>query len=198
MTGAPRVETDALGPRAIRQRLSAGGRALTFAELIAGWEGDGAVRACFVEAIRAAPFDALFWETPPWTRGRLDATYEHVLVDAPALARLTPDPAAFAEHFAADRAVAVVPNLGGDATLVVPSPEAAPPGSAHLARFLRRATDALAGALLAATAEAMAARLGERPTWLSTSGLGVPWVHVRLDARPKYYVHGPYRDPAGG
>ncbi|MFY0533025.1 DUF6940 family protein [Nannocystis pusilla] len=29
--------------------------------------------------------------------------------------------------------------------------------------------------------------------WLSTSGSAVPWLHVRLDARPKYYVFGPYR-----
>jgi hypothetical protein len=29
--------------------------------------------------------------------------------------------------------------------------------------------------------------------WVSTSGLGVPWVHVRLDERPKYFQFGPYR-----
>jgi hypothetical protein len=28
--------------------------------------------------------------------------------------------------------------------------------------------------------------------WISTSGLGVPWVHVRLDRYPKYYQYGPY------
>ena len=33
-----------------------------------------------------------------------------------------------------------------------------------------------------------------QPTWLSTEGSGVPWLHVRLDDRPKYYHHAPYRD----
>mmetsp|Transcript_9405 Transcript_9405/g.21189 ORF Transcript_9405/g.21189 Transcript_9405/m.21189 type:complete len:541 (+) Transcript_9405:444-2066(+) len=27
------------------------------------------------------------------------------------------------------------------------------------------------------------------PVWLSTSGMGVPWLHVRLDSSPKYYTY---------
>ena len=34
-----------------------------------------------------------------------------------------------------------------------------------------------------------------RPTWLSTEGSGVPWLHVRLDSRPKYYHHAAYAEP---
>jgi hypothetical protein len=30
--------------------------------------------------------------------------------------------------------------------------------------------------------------------WLSTAGMGVPWLHVRLDDRPKDYGHRPYRN----
>ena len=33
----------------------------------------------------------------------------------------------------------------------------------------------------------------QRPLWLSTNGLGVAWLHARIDARPKYYSHRPYR-----
>lgn len=33
-------------------------------------------------------------------------------------------------------------------------------------------------------------RLGKGGTvWLSTSGLGVYWLHFRIDARPKYYQY---------
>ncbi|MDF9799652.1 hypothetical protein OKW21_004915 [Catalinimonas alkaloidigena] len=28
---------------------------------------------------------------------------------------------------------------------------------------------------------------------MSTSGLGVYWLHIRLDSRPKYYQFDPYR-----
>ena len=44
-------------------------------------------------------------------------------------------------------------------------------------------------------ADAIAARVGAEPVWLSTAGAGVPWLHVRLDDRPKYYGFGPYRQP---
>lgn len=33
------------------------------------------------------------------------------------------------------------------------------------------------------------------PLWVSTSGLGVSWLHVRLDSRPKYYTYAPYKQP---
>ncbi len=41
----------------------------------------------------------------------------------------------------------------------------------------------------------MTQRIGAMPVWLSTAGAGVSWLHVRLDTRPKYYHHGPYRQP---
>ncbi|MFE4105063.1 DUF6940 family protein, partial [Almyronema epifaneia] len=34
---------------------------------------------------------------------------------------------------------------------------------------------------------------GRQPLWISTSGLGVYWLHVRLDTFPKYYRHLPYQ-----
>ena len=32
------------------------------------------------------------------------------------------------------------------------------------------------------------------PLWVSTAGLGAPWLHVRLDSRPKYYRFSSYRN----
>jgi hypothetical protein len=31
------------------------------------------------------------------------------------------------------------------------------------------------------------------PRWLSTSGLGISYLHVRIDSRPKYYSFDEYR-----
>jgi hypothetical protein len=49
-----------------------------------------------------------------------------------------------------------------------------------------------------ATASSMLAKLesdkqGDTPFWLSTSGLGVYWMHVRIDVAPKYYTYAPFR-----
>jgi len=49
-------------------------------------------------------------------------------------------------------------------------------------------------ALIAAVGGALSALVGSSPIWVSTSGLGVHWLHVRLDARPKYYTFAPYRE----
>ncbi|MBX3248007.1 MAG: hypothetical protein KF901_12575 [Myxococcales bacterium] len=51
--------------------------------------------------------------------------------------------------------------------------------------------DALFAAVGAALCELRARTAAT--VWLSTAGLGVDWLHVRLDARPKYYRHAPYK-----
>jgi hypothetical protein len=89
------------------------------------------------------------------------------------------------------------PNLGGDARLVVPTPQPGTPAPtyAHLARFCRQAPVAQLAALWRAVGtEVLAWWAGTTaPLWLSTSGLGVGWLHVRLDSRPKYYSYQPFR-----
>lgn len=167
------------------------GRASTFA----GLAGDVDARAAFIDLLRGSPYQAFFWETPPTIDD--ERLFECVLVDAPALQHTRPNPDAFAERWRADpgAAIASFPNLGGDAELVVPSPEFAGDGG-HLAAFARTAPDELLAALLREVGVRALDRLDSRrgPIWVSTSGLGVPWLHVRLDERPKYYVHAPYRD----
>ena len=64
----------------------------------------------------------------------------------------------------------------------------------HLAAFLRGAGKQQVRELWRRRAQEMLRSIGERPVWLSTAGGGVAWLHVRLDSRPKYYSHAPYRN----
>src|SRR5262249_55914637 len=147
----------------------------------------------FTSLLAAAPYAAFRWETPPVTAASVSQPFEFVLLDRPGLAQ-RPEPKAFAEHYARSVAgVAIFPNLGGDAILVVPCPLAPPSAYGHLAAFVRLAPASQQHALWRSVGEAMAGRIGERPVWLSTAGAGVSWLHVRLDDRPKYYGHGLYR-----
>jgi hypothetical protein len=59
---------------------------------------------------------------------------------------------------------------------------------------VRGAPESQKHALWALVGKMMEQRMGSSPVWLSTAGAGVPWLHVRLDERPKYYGFGPYRD----
>ncbi|MCB9592700.1 MAG: hypothetical protein H6719_08200 [Sandaracinaceae bacterium] len=182
-----------LDGKAITHQLLRGGAPLTFGEVVQGWIQDAEVREASRRAIADAPFDALFWEVAPITPERLGQPFEQVVVDAPRLARVPPEREAFASHFGAE-SVACFDNLGGDARLIVPAPRGLDAIYAHIAACTRGAPAAQVDSLFQKVGVELAARLERQsPVWVSTSGLGVWWVHVRLDARPKYYTHAPYR-----
>ena len=91
-------------------------------------------------------------------------------------------------------AVSIFANLGKDATLVVPSPISPDTAYTHIAAFVRHAPAEQVDALFMKLAnEVIASHVHSEPRWISTSGLGVYWLHVRIDSRPKYYQHAPYK-----
>lgn len=187
------VEELSSGSR-LRFGVELGSKPASVADVLRGWRTDAEFRAQFNSTLAAVPFSAFRWETPAVTDATLTRPFEFVVLDSPGLDR-RPEPEAFAEHFGgADQGGGVVfPNLGGDAILVVPRPEAEPSHYGHLAAFVRHAPELQRHALWQAVGEAMARRVGAKPVWLSTAGAGVAWLHVRLDDRPKYYGYGPYR-----
>jgi hypothetical protein len=159
------------------------------------WQEDEEFRSFFLSLLEGAPFSSYRWETPPITAATAGREFEFVLLDSPGLDR-RPEPEAFAEQFRAaspDAGVIVFPNLGRDALLVVPRPTGSAAAYVHLAQFLRNAPDVQKHELWRKIGEAMQRRLGADPVWLSTAGMGVAWLHVRLDSQPKYYGFAPYR-----
>jgi hypothetical protein len=154
-----------------------------------------------------APFDAVFLECPPVTASTLDTTpFEFVLVRASSLhpfaGGANADSSCFREHFTTDEAdrasfhAHVISNLRGDAVLVVPQPSSASKAQwGHLVAFIRSAPKGDVHAYLQTVGTAAMGcvrRRAEAPTWMSTSGEGVPWLHTRLDSRPKYYTYEAY------
>jgi hypothetical protein len=182
--------------RVQRVSIGSGGTRLTYAQVMHRWQHDVGFCEYFDSLLSAARYSAFFWETPPVTDATVDQPFEFVLVAGLQLVGVRPDPAAFESHFARDtgRSVVTFPNLGGDATLIAPCPVAAPSAYGHLAAFVREAPQSQRHTLWQVVGAALEQRIGGRPTWLSTSGLGVSWLHVRLDSRPKYYQYDPYRD----
>ena len=171
--------------------------ALAIADVIAAWREDAAFRAFYCGVLAAAPWPAFFWEMPPIRRGHTDMPYEFVLIRSDALARMPPDTDAFEEQFVStseSQLVATFPNLGGDAVLVAPKQIGPPETYAHLAGFVRGAPEAQQQALFQALGEAVDGFLRDYDgrIWISTSGFGVAWLHIRLDTYPKYYQHQPY------
>lgn len=188
-----RVRTFSAGGETQRwELLDAQGRTLTFDDVVRGWREREDFRLFWCSSLRNAPFDAYAWECPPVTANTLSRGFDCVFVASPLLARMPADSQAFAEHFRPDQSVATFANLGGDAVLVAPSPADGGDNYSHLASFVATAPASQQDALWKAVGEACNRRIGTKPVWISTAGLGVAWLHVRLDDRPKYYRHTPY------
>lgn len=137
---------------------------------------------------------AYYWETPPLTRNSLDRDFEFVAILARELIDIPVDRTSFAEYFSLAPGNAVrFRNLGGDATLVAPVPTQDGTEYRHLAEFLNLAPAEKVDEFWRFLIEVLVEELSDTPLWLSTSGLGVGWLHFRLDRFPKYYNYSQYR-----
>ena len=171
---------------------------ITWQQAIALWQENHTFRHVLTTALAQVPFPAFFWETPPITTSSLHQPWECVVVAAPRLAQVTPNPSPFSHYLmeSPQDSITTFPNLGGDAVLVVPTQQGEIETYTHMANFLRLAPRPQVHRLwqvLGQTLQQHCSLESGKPLWVSTSGLGVYWLHVRLDDAPKYYTHTPYR-----
>ena len=155
-------------------------------------------RSALTSLLADSEHEALYWETVPSSFETRDRTFEMVVLPSQSLGRRTASSDAFAAEIGRPGpSIRSFPNLGRDALLVVPTAMVDDSIYGHLAAFVRGAPADQVDALWEAVGEAIEERwaANPRPLWVSTAGDGVPWLHVRLDQRPKYYGHTPYRRP---
>ncbi len=167
----------------------------SWAEVVRRWCDDGDFRRAFTDSLASSSHGAFAWETVPVSATTQARQYEQVLTDSPSLARVRADAGPFRDHFdKAQGCVCTFANLRGDATLVAPVPTDPTTNYAHLAAFARSASSDEIDAFWSAVGRAVQAhwQYSDAPVWVSTAGLGVHWLHVRLDARPKYYRYWPF------
>jgi hypothetical protein len=181
------------GERVHQYRLSDKTGMLTWADVVHLWRRDAAFADWFGGLLAQCPFVAFFWETPPINTDRWQDPFEFVLVDSPTLTGVAAEPRPFRAHLSSPEPVVQFANLGGDAYLIAPTDRQDATDRAHLAAFVRTAPAQVNRALWKAIGGALRQRVSPEPLWCSTSGLGVYWLHVRLDSYPKYYTYAPYR-----
>lgn len=177
----------------LRVRFSAGNGSLSYGDFLHTLVENPNFRELLQDEMRAAPYLAFRWETPPLTSDNLDQPFECLLHDSPGL-DVRADPTDFERYFQLDQEIVTFDNLGGDALLIVPCPTSKTANYSHIAAFHRTAPIAQQHAFWVAVAQAALARISSKPLWLSTAGGGVDWLHMRLDDQPKYYRHLPWRN----
>jgi len=159
----------------------------------------------FIKILKTSKFETYFFETPGVKLSTLSRKFEFVLVDAPQLKGVQPDEDAFQEYFNCDQKtmVATFMNLGKNAVLLSPCPQYNKIKDlsiySSLAPFVRSAPEDQVHQFFEISAKRMleVAKFNrpEMVTWMSTSGLGIYWLHLRLDYTPKYYTYHPYKKP---
>jgi hypothetical protein len=168
------------------------------------------------EIIASSSYDSLLFEVPGCTWwSSAEKPFEFVLVNQPSLkvfAEGNPDRYAFEEHFAkaqscrsngdGNPSVCSFPNLGRDATLIspLPQPNINDTTYSHLSSFIRNAPKEQISQFWKLCAKTYIDELKYKHerynehvgTWFSTNGMGVAWLHLRLDSVPKYYSYHPF------
>jgi hypothetical protein len=176
-----------------RLRLQREGHPVDFRDILGLLSSDHQFRRFYNAMLASMPYAAFFWEHPPLCDSTSEAPYECMIIDAPSLARAHPDSNAFREHFLPGKGVVSFANLRGDARLVVPCPIGPDTNSVHIAAFVRGASEEQQDSLWTCVGREARAIITKEPRWLSTAGLGVHWLHVRIDSQPKYYRTAGYK-----
>jgi hypothetical protein len=159
---------------------------------------DQSFRSQFIHELQLIPMQSFYWECPALSSENSKKQFEFILKEAN-LHQSPTDSQAFHKYFQnCKNNIVTFQNLGGDATLIVPCPLASTDHYGHFAEFLRNApSDQIHTLLIRIGRQALKNLKDLSPReliWLSTSGGGVPWLHVRFDSRPKYYNWKPYKE----
>ena len=165
---------------------------MSFGDAISLWQwNDDFCRFCS-GLLKSVGYGGYVWECPPVTKATLGQPFEMTITDTRAPYHSSADPSSFLSYFA-EEPVASFENLGGDALLIVPTTKPPFPDFRDFRSFLEAAKEKQILALWKAMGSAMEGRVSEKPVWLSVAGSGEPWLHIRMDSRPKYYQYEPYR-----
>ena len=181
--------------KAYKYILTRGGNQIRYAKFLTLLQQEQSFRSFFIESLANIPLRAYHWETPAVTVSTTDQPFEFVATRSPGI-DLQPDPGPFRQYFSntGTNGVAVFNNLGNDAKLIAPEPVDGQEDHnySHIAVFTEEAPIEQQHKLWKRVGRVTEKQLSEQPLWLNTAGGGVAWLHVRLDSRPKYYLHQPY------
>lgn len=170
---------------------------LTNAEVLSLIGDSEGFREFLTEVLKSSPYASFFFEVKPLNSHTLNDIFECVLVNAPVLSTLTANNAAFRSYFKQGEYVTSFFNLNQDARLVVPVSLNNALNYSHISQFLNNAPRQQINVFWQKVGEEIKTCISDQLIWVSTSGLGVHWLHLRIDSMPKYYHYLPYKNMRG-
>jgi hypothetical protein len=147
--------------------------------------------------LRETGISSYILEMPPVSSSSQENPAEFAILPTPRMTGL-PDREVYKEYFdtptALSKGVVSFLSLGKDALLIVPVPVDENSDYKDLKSFFNNASPKQQDTVWGELATQVLNHIGERPIWISVAGGGIPWLHFRIDACPKYYRYAPYRN----
>lgn len=188
-----RIETELLSDKITKHNCFINERIMSFTDWIVAMNSSDDFIKQFNQTLVSSDFEAFFWEVKPVNKTLLNQPFEFVIVKSNALNSVEANNSSFLGYFGGEESVVKFLNIRGDAELVVPRPVFDQTEYVHIAKFVRTARQNQILDFWRKVVNTYSASIGEDLKWLSTSGLGVHWLHVRIDSRPKYYQYSEYK-----
>ena len=190
------IEIKERNDNTVRFRLKKGEQNLSFKEVFELWGSSSAFVAFYVDELIKLDYQAFYWEHPAIKTAFLPKKYECTLQKSQVLEHRNVNENAFKDYLYSKEKVVDFINLGGDARLVAPTKQTAKEAYKHLGKFIRLAEAEQIIQVFKRVGILIFEELEKRKLiWLNTAGLGVIWLHIRMDTRPKYYKTNSYKKP---
>lgn len=190
------IEIKGQNENTVRFRIKKEERNLSFKEVFELWSSNSEFVNFYKDELIRSEYEAFYWEHPAIKNEFLEKKYECILQRSKPLEHLPSNESAFKEYIHSKSQVVDFMNLGKNARLVVPTKKTDEEIYNHLGKFIRYAKNEQ----IIETFKRVGITIFEemekqKIIWLNTAGLGVIWLHIRMDTRPKYYKTKGYKEP---
>ncbi len=180
----------------IRFKIQHNNQCLSFQQVFKRWSEDENFIKFYVKELIEINHQAFYWEHPALTKAYLTKDYECIIQKSRPLETLSANERAFSDYIFKDTSVEDFMNIGKDARLVIPTKQSTKDIYNHLGKFIRHAEETQILNVFKRLGKIIEKEIENRaPIWLNTAGLGVIWLHIRMDTRPKYYKTDKYKEP---
>jgi len=180
------------------------GEELSWSEVLYLWQHDDEFCDLFTDTLCESEYDDFFWETLPVSaHTAAEHSFQFIVIDAKGVLASHPgNPRLFHQHtmhIQGSDQVVTFHNQSQRADMVAPCQSGPESHYGHLAAFLRSAPIAQIREFWRVLGQRVENLLGEggrspkSPVWVSSHGIGVPWVHIRLDSSPRFYHYTPWK-----
>lgn len=191
-----KIEIIEQGENTVRFRVKNGELNLCFEDVFELWASNSKFVEFYKDELIKLNYEAFYWEHPAIKKEFLNKKYECILQRSRPLEHLPIDESAFIDYINSKEQAADFMNLGKNARLIVPTKKTDKEIYNHMSKFIRLAAQEQIIELFKRVGNSILEKIeSKKLIWLNTAGLGVIWLHIRMDTIPKYYKTTRYKEP---